>query len=1037
MFRASCRSYICAQCLAQALPKDPSYCAVAISGAKHVSKRCHSTLSPPPRKADDLATILPTHKSSPEEARLPIHQRLRLWAAQNKDVTQQVIPVDMALIGNLANTMSRTQTTGSAAMDQIGIVETTGTNPTSVTDATATEAGVSHIGSAAHNPGDLVELRQSASRVVHLAIYLGFFGGRNHFYTINGRWTMSTSISSYFTIPHFASLDELAPILDTIPQNASPDEYSRMLQDDEGPTRHAGAHLLHKMTSFREEAEATAKFNIGTLESAHKRLYSEDESNYLSLDQITNALLPEALKTAGQHSDHALYAVHLSILSKEIGFSCLNLCTDSRRADTLYEIFSRAHHDTIQRVVTLTRSYIDKLVEHQQGDVSDNELPKFPMGLFILNARKLVTKARRFRSWNPAGSSTCSTPVNMANFKWDSESQDIIAFLEWWASYDLFAAGSRYNAYGATILRALGLYWNVDFNQATAWTFLQEIGVILPWDLPTRYRVRLPGVQVVNYGGLSRKTPDGMSESMRPDVAAEARRLVTCNNVFCIDAASTTLLDDAISLEPTDKATEFWIHIHTADPASGIIPDSGLCKYMELVPQNIYLPGHFQAMLPDSISDEHAKDYQSSTISDMYSLRSHGPALTFSAKVNDEGDILDYKIEPTLLKNVIALEPGDVQRFCKEPASPPVNQKYNFSVGVKPEKGATKQRDMMTVESLDESSKADIETLHRLGRAMNSKWLANGAWPYFAPRPTVNVLFHQSVEDETAAADQFLPPDPHITVGLYANQSSALVTSCMLLAGQVAARWCFDRGIPIPYRRQVKRDSTAAALHFAKTKVYPRLQQGFEPRRVDWQHFKALTGGVEISSEPGPYLMLGLDMYAKATSPLRRFSDLLVHWQIHAALAHERRQQRRVDAQLDKLEDILPFTGQKLHEMLAMLELRERMANRMNQGVLDWIMIALDRAWRIEHTVPGNLRFTVTSCSSRGLLGQLDMYSLNAALDPDGLSGCCLVRDVRVDDVFEVEIVKIIVPSRRVLVKALRYLGQDHDAQVGALGAAL
>ncbi|PHH70335.1 hypothetical protein CDD82_7203 [Ophiocordyceps australis] len=933
----------------------------------------------------------------------------------------------MALIGNLANTTSRTQTTGSTALDQFGVVETTGTGPTSVTDAPATDAGVSHIGAAAHNPGDLVELRQSGSRVVHLAIYLGFFGSRNHFYAINGRWIMSTSVSSYFTIPHFASLDELAPLLDAIPRNPSPDEYSRMLRDDEGPTREAGAHLLHRMTSFREEADAIAKFNIGALESAHKHLYLKDESSYLSLGQIANALLPQGLKTAGHHSAHALYAVHLSILSKEIGFSCLNLSTDSRRHDTLYEIFSQAHHDTIQRVVTLTRSYVERLVDNRQHDMHDDELRKFPMGHFILKARKVVTEARRFRSWNPAGISTCPYPANIANLTWDSESQDIIAFLEWWASYDLFAPGSHYNSYGATILRALGLYWDVDFNQATAWTFLQEIGVIPPWDLPTRYRVRLPGVPVVNYGGLGRKTLDGMSESMRPDVAAGARRVVACENVFCIDDVSTTLVDDAISLGRTDKANEFWIHIHVADPASGIMPDSGLCKYMELVPQNIYLPGHFQAMLPDSISDEHAKDYQSNKISDMYSLRSHGPALTFSAKVNDAGDILDYKIEPTLLKNVISLEPDDVRSFCKEPASPLVDQKYNFSVGVKPQESTTKQRDMMTVASLDESSKTDIETLYRLARTMEDKRLANGAWPWFAPTPTVNVLFHKSLENESTAAGQSLPPDPHIAVGMYPSQSSTLVTNCMLLAGQVAARWCFDRGIPIPFRRNVKRNKTAAALDFAKAKLYPRIQKGLGAHRVDWQHLRALTGGVEISSEPGSHFMIGLNMYTKATSPLRRFSDLLVHWQIHGALVYERKQQRRIDAQMDKLGDILPFTDQRLRDMLPMLGLRERMANRMSQGVLDWIMVALDRAWRIEHTVSGNLRFTVTTCSSSGLLGQLDMYGLNAALDHDGLNGCCLVRDVRADDVFEVEIVKIVVPSRRILVKAVRFLGQDHD----------
>jgi exoribonuclease-2 len=41
------------------------------------------------------------------------------------------------------------------------------------------------------------------------------------------------------------------------------------------------------------------------------------------------------------------------------------------------------------------------------------------------------------------------------------------------------------------------------------------------------------------------------------------------------------------------------------------------------------------------------------------------------------------------------------------------------------------------------------------------------------------------------------------------------------------------------------------------------------------------------SIEPGPHYGLGLDAYARATSPLRRYADLLVHQQIRAALRGE------------------------------------------------------------------------------------------------------------------------------------------------------
>jgi exoribonuclease II len=37
--------------------------------------------------------------------------------------------------------------------------------------------------------------------------------------------------------------------------------------------------------------------------------------------------------------------------------------------------------------------------------------------------------------------------------------------------------------------------------------------------------------------------------------------------------------------------------------------------------------------------------------------------------------------------------------------------------------------------------------------------------------------------------------------------------------------------------------------------------------------------------EPGPHFGLGLSAYARATSPLRRYADLLVHQQVRAVLA--------------------------------------------------------------------------------------------------------------------------------------------------------
>jgi exoribonuclease-2 len=98
--------------------------------------------------------------------------------------------------------------------------------------------------------------------------------------------------------------------------------------------------------------------------------------------------------------------------------------------------------------------------------------------------------------------------------------------------------------------------------------------------------------------------------------------------------------------------------------------------------------------------------------------------------------------------------------------------------------------------------------------------------------------------------------------------SRAMVTDLMLMAGEAAARWCSERGLAIPYATQPPPESIQQPAGMAAMYAYRRR---FKPSRT--------------TIEPTPHFGLGLDAYARATSPLRRYADLLVHQQIRAALA--------------------------------------------------------------------------------------------------------------------------------------------------------
>ena len=99
-------------------------------------------------------------------------------------------------------------------------------------------------------------------------------------------------------------------------------------------------------------------------------------------------------------------------------------------------------------------------------------------------------------------------------------------------------------------------------------------------------------------------------------------------------------------------------------------------------------------------------------------------------------------------------------------------------------------------------------------------------------------------------------------------RSRMLVAEAMVMAGEAAARFALERGLPFPFTIQEPVDAadrqpvSLAAMHGLRRSMRPR----------------------QYSSQPGPHGGLGLEVYAQATSPMRRYLDLVVHQQLRALL---------------------------------------------------------------------------------------------------------------------------------------------------------
>ncbi len=100
-------------------------------------------------------------------------------------------------------------------------------------------------------------------------------------------------------------------------------------------------------------------------------------------------------------------------------------------------------------------------------------------------------------------------------------------------------------------------------------------------------------------------------------------------------------------------------------------------------------------------------------------------------------------------------------------------------------------------------------------------------------------------------------------------RSRNMVREAMLLTGEAVAHFALEQGIPIPYSVQeapdlLEHDPGAVAGQFALRRTFKRTQANLAP---------------------GPHAGLGLSLYVQATSPLRRYLDLVVHQQLRAFMS--------------------------------------------------------------------------------------------------------------------------------------------------------
>lgn len=311
--------------------------------------------------------------------------------------------------------------------------------------------------------------------------------------------------------------------------------------------------------------------------------------------------------------------------------------------------------------------------------------------------------------------------------------------------------------------------------------------------------------------------------SVPPDPDAKHRVDLTHLPVITIDDAETVEIDDGLSAEVlAGGGVRVWIHV--ADPTRWLTPGDPLDLEARRRTRTLYLPTGLVPMFPVSLA------------TGPFSLREGLPccALTVSAIVESDGSVAPGSVKVT-------------------PSTIVPSRRLTYD---------------LVDEVLEECSPNEEPTLHALATAAAARqeWrIAAGAVEILMPSPVVEV------EDPEVEA-------PVVRISVEAPQTASasrqLVAEMMIMAGEVCARLGAHMGVPLPYRGQPR-------------PIFPsedELQGTPEgPCRMVMLR-SSMPRSVTTSDQPLPHAGLGLEAYAQVTSPIRRYGDLLAHWQLKAAL---------------------------------------------------------------------------------------------------------------------------------------------------------
>lgn len=409
-----------------------------------------------------------------------------------------------------------------------------------------------------------------------------------------------------------------------------------------------------------------------------------------------------------------------------------------------------------------------------------------------------------------------------------------------------------------------------DLQHSQMFNFLVDLGVLAPWENPNVLDTQLKNLQ--HTSELLEKTGPLKEEQ-------EARHSFGTLPVYVIDSENAHELDDGISIERAEDTSRVWVHIHIADPTAWIDRDHPFAKLAEHRYASIYLPESMWPMLPETAT--------SGRMSLNDANKEGMNALSFSALVDlESGKVCEYKVRRGKIHNVKIKTYKAVNSIFKNAALRDKSQ------------DSQSERDLRL---LAEAASVIFQRRVQVGGAVNAGDPGTELKIHPLPLPSLSDQSHDIPKFFRGFPEiQLLTQDDLERRGSYDNlpggiSAESMVSEMMILAGRIAASFGMDHEIPLPHRIQ-------AAPERGDIEVIEKMKH---PVTGALSMSELVSRGIFLptgssSLLPGNHFALGIRPmsktdpladalykggYVRVTSPLRRYSDMLCHWQIKAVLS--------------------------------------------------------------------------------------------------------------------------------------------------------